>query len=155
MANNSNNKQVEPYSIGAAIGIIVLLCALDTVGCIVSIIGAYIFMKKGHQGLALALALINFVSPDALPVVDEIFGVVTIVIPYFKNRSEGKSVTESVKASVDSSKQYKNSKVQAIQKSEQVVNKINASVNQQVNYSNDNYEDNDYEDDDGDYYEKG
>ena len=144
MANNSNNKQVEPYSIGAAIGIIVLLCALDTVGCIVSIIGAYIFMKKGHQGLALALALINFVSPDALPVVDEIFGVVTIVIPYFKNRSEGKSVTESVKASVDSSKQYK-----------QVVNKINASVNQQVNYSNDNYEDNDYEDDDGDYYEKG
>ncbi len=83
MANNNPNNKVEPYSFGTTVGIIIVLSLLDTVGCIVSIVGAYIFKKKGHQGLAVALAVINIISPDALPVVDEIFGIIAIIIPYF------------------------------------------------------------------------
>ena len=42
---------VTPFSLPVAIGIIVVLSALDTVGCVVLIIGSFIFAKMGHKGL--------------------------------------------------------------------------------------------------------
>lgn len=58
---------VTPFSLPIAIGIIVVLSALDTVGCVVLIIGSFIFAKMGHKGLGIALALANCVVPDMLP----------------------------------------------------------------------------------------
>ena len=67
---------VTPFSLPVAIGIIVVLSALDTVGCVVLIIGSFIFAKMGHKGLGIALALANCVVPDMLPGIDEVFGIV-------------------------------------------------------------------------------
>ena len=50
---------VTPFSLPIAIGIIVVLSALDTVGCVVLIIGSFIFAKMGHKGLGIALALVS------------------------------------------------------------------------------------------------
>lgn len=142
----NQNNQVEPYSLGMAIGIIAVLALFDTVGCVVLVIGAYIFTKKGHQGLGVALAITNVIIPDALPLVDEIFGIIVVVIPYMKSREEGKSVGESIQASVDSARQYKQTGNDYIQKSEKVAQKIGASRNQSVDYDEDYYEDDNYYD---------
>ena len=123
----NQNNQVEPYTIGKAIVIIAALTLLDTVGCIVLVIGAYIFTKKGHAGLGLALAVANIIAPDALPVVDEIFGIVAVVVPYMKSREQGKSIGQS------------------IQKSQEVAQNINIPKSQGVDYNAD-CDSNDYYD---------
>lgn len=145
MANKNQNNQVEPYSLGAAIGIIAVLALIDTVGCVVLVIGAYIFTKKGHQGLGVALAITNIIVPDALPFVDEIFGVIAVVIPYMKSREEGKSVGESVQASIDSARQYKQTSNDYIRKSEKVAQKIGVPQNQNIDYDSDYYDDDYYD----------
>ena len=145
MSNNNQNNQVEPYSLGKAILIIAVLTLFDTVGCVVLVIGAYIFTKKGHAGLGLALAVTNIIAPDALPAVDEIFGIIAVVVPYMKSRNEGKSVVDSVKSSISSAQQYANTSNDYIQKSEKVANKIGVPRNQGIDYdyesNNDNYYD--------------
>lgn len=145
MANKNQNNQVEPYSLGAAIGIIAVLALIDTVGCVVLVIGAYIFTKKGHQGLGVALAITNIIVPDALPFVDEIFGVIVVVIPYMKSREEGKSLGESIQASVDSARQYKQTSNDYIRKSEKVAQKIGVPQNQNIDYDSDYYDDDYYD----------
>lgn len=145
MANKNQNNQVEPYSLGAAIGIIAVLALIDTVGCVVLVIGAYIFTKKGHQGLGVALAITNIIVPDALPFVDEIFGVIVVVIPYMKSREEGKSLGESIQASVDSARQYNQTRDDYIQKSEKVAQKIGVPQNQNIDYDSDYYDDDYYD----------
>lgn len=145
MANKNQNNQVQPYSLGAAIGIIAVLALIDTVGCIVLVIGAYIFTKKGHHGLGVALAITNIIVPDALPFVDEIFGVIAVVIPYMKSREEGKSVGESVQASIDSARQYNQTRDDYIQKSEKVAQKIGVPQNQNIDYDSDYYDDDYYD----------
>lgn len=145
MANKNQNNQVQPYSLGAAIGIIAVLALFDTVGCVVLVIGAYIFTKKGHQGLGVALAITNIIVSDALPFVDEIFGVIGVVIPYMKSREEGKSVGESVQASIDSARQYIQTRDDYIQKSEKVAQKIGVPQNQNIDYDSDYYDDDYYD----------
>lgn len=147
MANQiqNQNNQVEPYSLGTAICIIAALALFDTVGCIVLVIGAYIFTKKGHQGLGVALAITNIVVPDILPCVDEIFGVVAVVIPYMQSRKEGKGVGESIQASIDSARQYKQTSNDYIQKSEKVAQKIGVPRNQNIDYDSDYYDDDYYD----------
>lgn len=76
---------VKPYSVFTAAVILLVLGVLDTVGCVVLTIAAFVFMKKGHKGLSMLLALTNFVIPDALPLVDEIGGVVAVVLPMYMN----------------------------------------------------------------------
>lgn len=143
--NQNPNNQPEPYTIGKAILIIAVLALFDTVGCIVLIVGAYIFTKKGHAGLGMALAVTNIIIPDALPLVDEIFGIIVVVVPYMKSREQGKGVIESVKASVDSAQQYQQTGSDYIQKSEEVMSKIGVPQNQNINYDAENYN-NDYYD---------
>ncbi|MDE6673134.1 MAG: hypothetical protein K2K16_13250 [Ruminococcus sp.] len=145
MANRNQNNQVEPYSLGKVIVIVAVLTLLDTVGCIVLVVGAYIFTKKGHAGLGMALAVTNIIAPDALPAVDEIFGIIAVVVPYMKSREEGKSVGESIKASVDSAQQYARTSDNYIQKSEKVAEKIGVPQNQEINYNSDSYNDNYYD----------
>ncbi|MBD5158723.1 MAG: hypothetical protein HDT23_00490 [Ruminococcus sp.] len=145
MAGNNQNNQVEPYSLGKVIVIVAVLTLLDTVGCIVLVVGAYIFTKKGHAGLGMALAVTNIFAPDALPAVDEIFGIIAVVVPYMKSREDGKSVGESIKASVDSAQQYARKSDNYIQKSEKVAEKIGVPRNQEINYDSDSYNDNYYD----------
>lgn len=145
MTGRNQNNQVEPYSFGKAVLIIVVLTLFDTVGCVVLVIGAYIFTKKGHAGLGMALAVTNIFAPDALPAVDEIFGIIAVVVPYMKSREEGKSVGESIKASVDSAQQYARTSDNYIQKSEKVANKIRVPRNQEINYDSESYNDNYYD----------
>lgn len=132
MANhiqNPNNKP-EPYSFSKAILIIIALALFDTVSYIVLVVGAYIFTKKGHTGIGMALAITNIIAPDAMPVVDEIFGSAVVVIPYIKSHEQGKSVGKSIQAGVDSVRQYKQTSNDYIQKSEQVASKIGVLRNQ-------------------------
>lgn len=74
---------IKPYSIFAVAIITLILGVVDTVGCVVLVISAFVFMKKGHKGLSFLLTLTNFIIPDALPLVDEIAGVVTVVLPMY------------------------------------------------------------------------
>ena len=147
MANQiqNQNNQPEPYSFGKVVLIVAVLTLLDSVGCIVLVIGAYIFTKKGHAGLGMALAVTNIIAPDALPAVDEIFGIIAVVVPYMKSRKEGKSVGESVKASIDSARQYKQTSNDYVQKSEKVANKIGVPRNQGIDYDSDYYDNNYYD----------
>ncbi len=140
---SNKNNEVEPYSFGMTAFIVIGLSLLDTVGGIVLLVGTYIFMKKGHTGLSVALVIANFVVPDILPAVDEIFTVIIFVCTYNKNRAEGKSISESVKASKQAVQQYSETSRDYIQKSEKVVNKIRVPQNQEIDYDS-NYYDNDY-----------
>ncbi|MCM1507851.1 MAG: hypothetical protein NC177_12065 [Ruminococcus flavefaciens] len=142
---NQNNKPI-PYSFGMAVFIIAVLTLLDTVGCIVLAVGAYIFTKKGHSGLGIALVITNFIAPDMLPCVDEIFGVVAFVIPFMQNCKQGNNIIDSAKASVNSAKQYKQTGNDYIQKSEDVASKIGIPRNQNIDYNSDYYDDNNYYD---------
>lgn len=143
--NRNGNKQVEPYTFSKAILIIVALTLFDTVGCVVLVIGAYIFTKKGHAGLGLALAVANIIAPDALPVVDEIFGIVVVVVPYMKSREQGNSIGQSIQSSVDSARQYNETSNDYIQKSQEIAQNINIPKSQGVDYNAD-CDSNDYYD---------
>lgn len=143
--NQNQNNQVEPYSLGKVVLIVAALTLLDTVGCIVLVVGAYIFTKKGHKGLGVALAVVNIIAPDALPAVDEIFGVIAVVIPYMQSRKEGKGVGESLQAGIDSARQYQQTSTDYVEKSEKVASKIGVPRNQSVDYDSD-YDNNDYYD---------
>lgn len=107
---NNQNKQVEPYSFLKAALIVVALSIFDTFGCVVLLIGGFIFSKKGHTGLAIALAAANFIVPDALPVIDELFTVVAVVIPIYQNYKAGKSLGESVSSGINSYNEYNSDK---------------------------------------------
>lgn len=143
MGNQIQNNKPEPYSLGKAIGIIVVLALFDTVGCIILTIGAYIFTKKGHAGLGIALVITNLVVPDALPYVDELFSIVAFVVPFMNSRKQGKGMIESTKAGLNSARQYNKTSNDYIQKSEKVVSKINSPYNQNIDYNSENYR-NDY-----------
>lgn len=143
--NHNPNNQVEPYTLGKVIIIVVALTLLDTFGCFVLVVGGYIFTKKGHAGLGMTLAVVNIIAPDALPAVDEIFGIVVVIIPYMKSRDEGKSVGESIQSSIDSARQYKKTKNDYIQKSNKIASKIGVPRNQNIDYDSD-YSNNNYYD---------
>ena len=81
---NPTTNGVTPYSMPMVIGIIAGLALVDTVGCVVLIIAGYVFVKKGHQGIGILLALTNCVIPDALPLVDEAIGIVMVVVPAYR-----------------------------------------------------------------------
>jgi|GEM_PF-5377389 len=74
---------VKPYSIISAALILLVLGLVDTVGCVVLIIAAFVFVKKGHKGLGALCALTNCVIPDALPLVDEAAGIIAVVLPLY------------------------------------------------------------------------
>lgn len=84
---NMKNK----ISLSKAIIIILLLIVLDTFTCVALLIGSYIFAKKGQKGLAMALCVVNFVMPDALPLVDEIFQFVAVAVPVYKQLKSDKT----------------------------------------------------------------
>lgn len=99
---------VTPFSLPIAIGIIVVLSALDTVGCVVLIIGSFIFAKMGHKGLGIALALANCVVPDMLPGIDEVFGIVATGGTLLHDYKKGESLPNSIVHAIDAKDVYRN-----------------------------------------------
>lgn len=99
---------VTPFSLPVAIGIIVVLSALDTVGCVVLIIGSFIFAKMGHKGLGIALALANCVVPDMLPGIDEVFGIVATGGTLLHDYKKGESLPNSIVHAIDAKDVYRN-----------------------------------------------
>lgn len=75
---------MKKISLPKTIIIVLLLAVLDTFTGIALLIGSYIFAKKGQKGLAMALCVVNFIAPDTLPLVDEIFQLITVAIPVYK-----------------------------------------------------------------------
>lgn len=136
---SKNNNQVEPYSLGVSIIIIAALALLDTVGCVVLLVGSIIFIAKGHKGLAVALAITNIIIPDALPFVDEIFQVIVVAIPICKGYANGDSAEQITKNVIDSQREYNSQKTNALNESQ----KVTKVINSQYNYNNyDSSEDN-------------
>ncbi len=82
-----NNK----IPISKAIIIILLLTILDTFTGVALLIGSYIYAKKVRKGLAMALCAVNFVIPDILPLVDEIFQLVVVAVPVYKQLKADKN----------------------------------------------------------------
>ena len=97
-----------PFSLPVAIGMIVVLSALDTVGCVVLIIGSFIFVKMGHKGLGIALALANCVVPDMLPAIDEVFGIVVTGGTLLHDYKKGESLPNSIVHAIDAKDVYRN-----------------------------------------------
>ncbi|MBQ8515507.1 MAG: SHOCT domain-containing protein [Ruminococcus sp.] len=110
MSNNIINNQVKPYSLGKAALIVIALTVLDTFGCVVLLIGSYIYMKKGQTGLAMALCVTNLLIPDALPVADEIFQLIAVGMPLYQSYKEGKSAGVAVNNAIESYKGYNSAK---------------------------------------------
>lgn len=81
---NPTTNGVTPIPVPLAIGIVAILALIDTVGCVVLIIAGYVFVKKGHQGIGILLALTNCIIPDALPLVDEAIGIVLVLVPAYR-----------------------------------------------------------------------
>ena len=81
---NPTTNGVTPYSMPMVIGIVAGLALVDTVGCVVLVIAGYVFVKKGHKGLGVFLEITNCIIPDALPGVDEIAGILIVVVPVYK-----------------------------------------------------------------------
>lgn len=109
---NPTTNGVTPYSMPMVIGIVAGLALVDTVGCVVLIIAGYVFVKKGHQGIGILLALTNCVIPDALPLVDEAIGIVMVVVPAYrgyKKMLEGQANIADVALDViNNSQMYQN-----------------------------------------------
>ncbi len=82
---------INKIPLSKAIIIILILTVLDTFTCVALLIGSYIFAKKGQKGLAMALCVVNFVMPDALPLVDEIFQFVAVAVPVYKQLKSDKT----------------------------------------------------------------
>lgn len=110
MSNNTLINHVEPYTLGKAALILIALTLLDTFGCVVLLIGSYIYMKKGHTGLAMALCVTNLVIPDALPVADEIFQLIAIGMPLYKSYKEGQDAGTAINNAIESYKGYDSAK---------------------------------------------
>lgn len=141
----SKNNAVEPYSIGKCLVIITVLALFDTVGCIVLLVGSYVFMKKGHQGLAIALAVTNIIIPDALPCVDEIFQIIVVVVPIYRGYKNGDSVGQIAKDVVKSQREYSSQRNKAVNVSQKVSNVIGGQDNNYSSYDEeyiDMYDDN-------------
>lgn len=81
---NPTTNGVTPYSMPMVIGIVAGLALVDTVGCVVLVIAGYVFVKKGHKGLGVFLEITNCIIPDALPGVDEIAGILMVVVPVYR-----------------------------------------------------------------------
>lgn len=109
---NPTTNGVTPFSIPMAIGIAAVLALIDSVGCVVLIISGYVFVKKGHQGLGILLALTNCLIPDALPLVDEAIGIVVVVVPiyrgYKKIQAGQANVADVALDVIDNSQTYQN-----------------------------------------------
>lgn len=133
----SKNNAVEPYSIGKCLVIITVLALFDTVGCIVLLAGSYVFMKKGHQGLAIALAVTNIIIPDALPCVDEIFQIIVVVVPIYRGYKNGDSVGQIAKDVVKSQREYSSQRNKAVNVSQKVSNVIGGQDNNYGSYDED------------------
>lgn len=133
----SKNNAVEPYSIGKCLVIITVLALFDTVGCIVLLVGSYVFMKKGHQGLAIALAVTNIIIPDALPCVDEIFQIIVVVVPIYRGYKNGDSVGQIAKDVVKSQREYSSQRNKAVNVSQKVSNVIGGQDNNYGSYDED------------------
>lgn len=78
-------------------------CTLDYFTCFLLLIGTAIFMYSGNKGLAIALALCNILFPDNLPVIDEAFTVLAVLIPVIIEYNR----TGSIKLAVDSARKSK------------------------------------------------
>lgn len=133
----SKNNAVEPYSIGKCLVIITVLALFDTVGCIVLLVGSYVFMKKGHQGLAIALAVTNIIIPDALPCVDEIFQIIVVVVPIYRGYKNDDSVGQIAKDVVKSQREYSSQRNKAVNVSQKVSNVIGGQDNNYGSYDED------------------
>ena len=103
-------KEFKPFSFGTAALILILCTLFDTVGCVVLLIGGYIFSKKGHNGLAIAMVVANFIVPDALPAIDELFTLVAVVVPMWKRYQETGSIKMSAMAGAKGLKEYGSAK---------------------------------------------
>ncbi len=101
---------VKPYSILTVILITLALGVIDTVGCVVLIIAAFVFVKKGHKGLGLLLALTNCIIPDALPLVDEAAGIIAVAVPLYTSWKKTKNVAGTVVNTIESHQEYQNNK---------------------------------------------
>lgn len=108
-------EKVDAIPLWGKVLIVVLCCALDSVTCVLLLVGSIVFMKAGNKGLALVLALCNIVCPDSLPFVDEIFTIIVTVIPLYKEFKATGNVLEAVKASFTSRQEYKGMSADAME----------------------------------------
>ena len=103
---------VKPYSIFAAAGIALVLGLIDTVGCVVLIIAAFVFVSKGHRGLGMLLAVTNFVFPDALPLVDEAASIAAVILPLYMEWKKSGNIGETVTKTIESKQEYEQTRSQ-------------------------------------------
>ena len=105
--------------------IVVACCLLDTVTCVLLLVGSFIFVKAGSKGMGIALMLCNIVMPDALPFVDEIFNVIVVAIPMIKEYQQSKDLKKTLQAGMDSHSEYQSAR---------------EKVNNTISSSSDNYD---------------
>lgn len=98
----SPTKGVKPFSIPVVIFITIALALFDTVGCVVLVIAGFVFVKMGHKGLGILLALTNCILPDALPLIDEAAGIIIVVIPLYTSWKKAKNDSETVVNAIES-----------------------------------------------------
>lgn len=108
--NNQGNSLRNPiqFKLWQFVLILVGFALLDTFTGVAILIGLVIFSIKGCQGLAISLCVINCVSPDSVPLIDEAFSIVVVAVPFYKQYQQSGSFIEAIKVAFKSCIAYKN-----------------------------------------------
>ena len=93
-----------PYSKGKSAVIIIVLILLDYFLCVPLLIASYIFMKKGHAALAIALCIAN-ACVDCLPFVDEVLQIILVAVPIYKAFQNEEGFVPTMRDIFDSGKE--------------------------------------------------
>lgn len=122
MAND--NKPVKAFHKKTTIIIVVVLALMDTVLGVVVLISSFIFYKFGYHSLSMILCIVNVVSPDDVPLIDEAFQIAVVAVPLYKSYNNGDGFVDTIKNVLNSHKQYNEQKNKAINMSEKIKNHI-------------------------------
>lgn len=101
--SNSKKNQVVPYSFVKSVVIVISATLLDIPFAIVLLISSEIFAYIGHKRIAFALKVANVVTPDPIPILDELFTLRKIIkttITVKKNAGKACTIFQALKKGI-------------------------------------------------------
>lgn len=124
-----NNNPVKAFSKKTTIIIVLVLTLLDTVFGVLLLIASFVFVKCGYKGLGMILCIVNVVSPDDVPLIDEVIQIVVVAVTLYNSYNNGDGFVQTIKNVLNSHKEYSQQKNKAMNISQKVTNVINGNQN--------------------------
>lgn len=119
-----NNKPVKAFPTKVTVIIVVVLALMDTALGVLVLIASFVFYKCGYHSLGMILCIVNVLSPDDVPLVDEAIQIAIVAVPLYKSYNNGDGFMDTIKNILNSHKQYSQQKEKAMNMSQKVSNFI-------------------------------